>query len=86
MVRRRYAEWRGAERSVRAEALLGTVLSSREAIWRQWQEFTPFSDDWLALSSTLDHLNRLADHFGVEPRRVPPATKPPGVPMPYRVP
>ena len=85
-MRRRYAEWRGAERSVRAEALLGTVLSSREAIWLQSKDFAPFSEDWLALSATLDHLNRLADHFGVEPRRVPPATKPPGPPMQYRVP
>ena len=85
-MRRRYAEWRGAERPVRAEALLGTVLNSREAIWRQSQDLAPFSDDWLALCATLDHLNRLADHFGVEPLRVPPATKAPGPPMKYRVP
>ena len=85
-MRRRYAEWRGSERSVRAEALLGTVLSSQEAIWRQSQEFAPFSEDWLALHSTLDQLNRLAAHFDVEPRRVPPPGSPPGPPMSYRVP
>ena len=85
MIRRYYPEWgRGPDRTVKANDKLADLWKARYILHAELSGFAPFGPDYLALSSTLDHLNHLADHFGVE--RVPPPGKPPGPAAPYRVP
>ena len=74
MVRHYYGEWgRGRERTERAARELGPMLDLRVGLHKQLGSFFPFGDDWMALNATLDHLNRLATHFGlpVAPERHP---------------
>ena len=72
MIRRNYLEWgRGPERTQRAAKELAPLFALRESLWKATADMTPFGMDYLALHSTLDHINRLADHFGVALHPVP---------------
>lgn len=60
-------EWgRGPERLKNAQEKLAPLWEIRRLLWEENKTMFPFSEDYNALHSTVDHIERLAKHFGVE--------------------
>ena len=75
-------EWgRGPERLKNATEKLAPLWEIRRLLHEENKHMFPFSEDYNALHSTLDHIERLDKHFGVllnplnPPYRVPESTK-----------